>query len=215
VRQEVARVEAEVALCVRCYGSEPRWPVRFERPEGRGRVLLLGERPPREMLAAEERLGLDCRGATTRFLRGLVRESGIPEAEVFVGAALLCRPRLQTLEAAVPRRVCLFECSAHVRELIRAVRPRLVVPLGAAALHSVTLAFPEERALAGLRFPDSVGRTVAAGGAYIHPLYHASARARVTRPEREQTADWRALGRLWSWIAAGEEGPAPSTNAPR
>jgi uracil-DNA glycosylase len=209
VRQEVARVEAEIALCVRCYGAEPRWPVRLERPQGRGRVLLLGERPPREMLAAEERLGLDGRDATTRYLRGLLSESGIPEGEVFVAAALLCRPRSLALEAAIPRRVCLFECSAHVRELVRAAQPRLVVPLGAAALHSVTLAFPEERALAAMRFPDSVGRTVAAGGAYFHPLYHVSARARVTRPEAEQAADWRTLGRLWTWIAAGEEGAPP------
>ena len=209
MRQEVARVESEIALCVRCYGAEPRWPARLERPEGRGRVLVLCERPPREMLAAEERLGLESRDASTRFLRVLVRESRIPEGELFVGAAILCRPQSLALEAAVPRRVCLFECSVHVRELVRAAQPRLVVPLGAAALRSITLAFPEQRPLAQLRFPDAVGRTVVAGATYFHPLYHFSARARVTRPEAAQMEDWRRLGRLWEWIAAGEGGLRP------
>jgi uracil-DNA glycosylase family 4 len=207
VRQEVARVEAEIALCVRCYGAEPRWPVRLERPAGRGRVLILGERPPRETLVAEERLGLSGRDASTRMLRELVREAGIPESELFVGAALLCRPQSRALEAAVPRRVCLFECSAHVRELVRAAQPRLVVPLGAAAVRSVALAFPEQRPLAELRFPGSVGQTVVAGATYFHPLYHVSARARVTRPEAVQRQDWRALGRLWEWIAASDGDP--------
>lgn len=210
MRQELARVEADVALCRRCFGAEPRCPARFARPPGRGRVLVLGERPPRAGLESETRLGLSGSDGTTRFLARLVEAAGIPRGEVVVGAAILCAPRERELDRLVPVPARIRECSAHVRELVRACQPRLILPLGAAALRSVRAAFPEQAALARLRFPSAVGRTAVAGAVFFHPLYHPSARARVARPEEEQLRDWKRVGELWAWIAAGEAGPARS-----
>lgn len=201
-------METDVALCRRCFGSEPRWTARLERPQGRGRVLVLGERPPAVVLEDGTRLGLGSGDPTSRFLRALVAEAAIPPGEVVVGAAVLCRPRSRELEAAVPSSLCLRRCAVHVRELVRAVGPRLIVPLGASALRSVRSAFPERRELAGMRFPRSVGRTNVAMATFFHPLYHVSARARRTRSAERQREDWRALGKLWSWIAAGESAKA-------
>jgi len=209
VRQQLARVEAEVALCRRCFGNEPRCPVRLERPPGRARVLVLGERPPRATLDAEGRLGLSATDATTRFLAELVKAAGIPRGEVILGAATLCAPRDREVERLVPLPVRIRECSGHVRELARAVQPRLIVPLGAAALRSVRAAFPEQAPLARLRFPSAVGRTVVAGAVFFHPLYHPSGRARLARPPDQQHRDWHRVGMLWEWIASGEAGPAP------
>lgn len=210
MRQELARVEAEVALCRRCFGSEPRCPARFERPPGRGRVLVVGERPPRATLEAEARLGLSGADGTTRFLARLLAEAAIPPGEVMMGAAILCAPRDRELERIVPVPQRIRECSAHVRELVRAVQPRLILPLGAAALRALRAAFPEHTPLARVRFPSGVGRTVVAGGVFFHPLYHPSSRARHARPEREQLRDWRRVGALWAWIASGEAGPVPA-----
>jgi uracil-DNA glycosylase family 4 len=172
-------------------------------------VLVLGERPPRAVLEQERRLGLSAPDATTRFLAELVNAAGIPRGEVILGAALLCAARDRDVDRLVPLTVKIRECSGHVRELVRAVQPRLVVPLGAAALRSLKAAFPEQAPLARLRFPSAVGRTAVAGAVFFHPLYHPSGRARLARPPEQQVRDWKRVGTLWEWIASGETGRAP------
>ena len=210
MRQELAGLESNVATCERCFGPERRLTVRFQRPAERPpRILLLGERPPRSLLQSEERLGLDNDDPGTVFLSELVKEAGLPRDRIVLGAAVMCRPASRRLESAAGMTVCLRECSVHVRELVRLTEPRLVVPLGKAALRSLRYAFPERPEIPELRFPESVGRTIGVGGCWIHPLYHVTARARLQRREDAQRRDWRALGRVWRWIDAGELGDRP------
>ncbi len=214
MNREIARLEVEIALCERCYGPELRLPVRFERPQPETRILVLGERPPRTVLESSARLGPSSSDAGTRFLVELLGEAGIPTDRVMLGASTLCRPVSRELEQAVPASACLRECAAHVRELVRVVRPRLVLPLGATALRSLRAAFPADATLRRLRFPAAVGQTVATGGLWVHPLYHTTARARVTRPPERQRRDWREVGRLQQWIESGERGPGPRSLLP-
>jgi uracil-DNA glycosylase len=209
VRQELAGLEAQVALCERCYGPERRHVVRFQRPAAPPRLLILGERPPRSLLARGERLGLSNRDPGMVFLRELLQEAGIPEEGVLVGAAVMCRAAARSLEAAVPSGVCLKECSEHVRELLRLADPRLVVPLGRTALRALHRALAEHPEAAGLRFPESVGHSVRIGGRWVHPVYHVTLRARVTRPEASQRRDWREVGKLWEWLGREEDAVAP------
>ena len=202
MRQELCGLEADVALCERCFGPERRMPVRYERPPCSARVLLLGERPPRSVLQAEQRLGLATEDPGTRFLRERLRDAGIPEDIVVLGAAVMCRPASRRLESAVGAGVCVKECAVHVRELVRLVTPRLVIPLGKAALRSLRWAFPEEAELDALRFPESVGSTLRLTRFHVHPLYHVTPRARLRRPEAQQRRDWESLGRSWSTLEA-------------
>lgn len=205
MRQELAGLEAQVALCERCYGPERRHAVRFARPAEPPRLLILGERPPRSLLARGERLGISNGDPGTVFLRELLREAGIPEDGVLVGAAVMCRAAARTLESAVPSGVCLKECSDHVRELLRLAEPRLVVPLGRTALRALRRALGEHPEAEGLRFPESVGHSLRIGGHWVHPVYHVTLRARVTRPEARQRRDWREVGKLWQWLAREED----------
>ncbi|HMB71719.1 MAG TPA: uracil-DNA glycosylase family protein [bacterium] len=197
VRQELAALESEVALCERCFGPERRAAVRFSRPAGEPRVLVLGERPPRSLLTRGERLGPDNPEETMRFLRELLTEANLRTDNVLVGMAAMCRPSSRALEAAVPPAVCLRECSGHVRELIRVAAPRLVVPLGRFALRSLRLALAEEPEATDLRFPESVGRPQRVGERWVWPMYHVTRRARVTRPADRQREDWQRLGGWW------------------
>ncbi|MFN8178815.1 MAG: hypothetical protein U0167_12875 [bacterium] len=211
MRQELAGLEADLASCERCFGPERRFVVRFARPVERPRILLMGERPPRSLLQAEERLGLDNDDPGTLFLGQLIAEAGLPKDRVVLGAAAMCRPASRRLESAAGMTVCLRECAVHVRELVRLTEPRLLVPLGKAALRSLRYAFPERPEFQELRFPESVGRTIAVGGCWVHPVYHVTVRARLQRRDDAQRRDWRALGRVWQWIEAGELGPRPAS----
>lgn len=204
MRQELAGLEAQIALCERCYGPERRHVVRFERPAAPPRLLVLGERPPRSLLAHGERLGLSNGDPGTLFLRDLLREAAIPEEQVLLGAAVMCRAAARSLEAAVPGGVCLKECTEHVRELLRLAEPRVVVPLGRTALRAVRRALADHPEADGLRFPESVGHSVRIGGRWVHPVYHVTLRARVTRSEAQQRRDWREVGKLWDWLGREE-----------
>ncbi len=209
LRKELAGLEADVALCGRCYGDLPRLSARFDRPDGLPRVLILGERPPRRALEAGERLGLACADSGTRFLRELLDLARLDADDVLLGAACLCRAASPELERVVPMSTSIEECAGHVRELVRLAGPRLIVAAGAGAVRSLRTAFPESAAIAALRFPVSVGRTVDAGGVFVRCVHLPTVRGRSARGEAEQREDWAAIGALWHWIREGEGGPAP------
>jgi uracil-DNA glycosylase family 4 len=196
VRQEIAKLEADLALCERCFGPERRFALRLRRPLVAPRVLLLAERPPRSLLSRETRLGLDNQDPSARFLAAVVAEAGIPEDDVLFAAAVMCRPASRRLEAAAGG-ACLEQCAVHVRELVRVVEPALIVPLGKAALRSLRFSFPDRPEIADLRFPESVGRTTISDRFAVHPLYHVTPRARLRRREEQQREDWRGLGRVY------------------
>lgn len=211
VRQELACLESQLAVCERCYGPERRYPVRFERPANRPRVLVLLERPSRSALGRGGRIGFEQPDAAISFLREMLTVAAIPIESVLLGAVVLCRPSSRSLEAAVPAATCLRECAGHVRELIRLSEPELVLPLGRAALRSLRRVWPDEPGAQGLRFPESVGHPVAIGPHWVHPVYHVTRRARVTRTEPQQREDWAAVGRLWEWVASGAGSVPPKS----
>ena len=213
LRKELACLEAEIALCQRCYGDSPRWAVRFDRPESLPRVLILGERPTRKMLEKEERLTIASADPATSFLRELLQEAHIPTEETLLGSACLCRSSSLDLDKTIPTPVCVSECAAHVRELVRLAGPRLIITLGAEATRSLKAAFVSEPKIGAIRFPGDVGRTMRAGGVLLRIAYQTTPRARVARNEQEQRRDWRSIGELWTWLNDGENGPPPHEEA--
>jgi uracil-DNA glycosylase family 4 len=209
LRKELACLEAEISLCQRCYGDSPRFAARFDRPEELPRILILGERPARTLLEGGVRLGVDCPDSAVRFLRQLLGDAGIRSQDVLLGAACLCRPTSRDLERVVPTSVCVAECAAHVRELVRLVGPRLLITLGAEAARSLKAAFLSEPEIQRIRFPISVGRTIRVGGVVLRIAYQTTARARAVRSAEQQRRDWQAIGEIWRWIQDGETGPPP------
>ncbi|MBZ0267597.1 hypothetical protein K8I85_05540, partial [bacterium] len=184
------------------HAGNPVVDLRRQARDDRDQVLAKA----RSLLARGERLGISNGDPGMVFLRELLREAGIPEDGVLVGAAVMCRAAVRSLEAAVPSGVCLKECTDHVKELLRLADPRLVVPLGRTALRATRRALAEHPEADGLRFPQSVGHSVSIGGRWVHPVYHVTLRARVTRPEARQRRDWREVGKLWQWLLREEDG---------
>jgi uracil-DNA glycosylase len=162
------------------------------------------------VLRAQVRLGPESDDSLAHSLRALLAEALIPRSEVVMGSALLCRAASAELEKSVPTSCRIHECREHVRELVLALRPRLLIALGRVAISSLHQAFPGEEAILALRFPGSVGRTAVWDTGYVHLLHLPTSRERAARPRLEQIRDWRALGEIWRWIALGERGPMPT-----
>lgn len=197
VRQELAALETELALCERCFGPERRASVRFDRPEDDAEIIVLLERPPRASLVRGERLSLRVPDAGMDFLGQMLAEAQLPVTRTLIGTCMMCRPQVRRLETTVPLPVCVEECAGHVAELLRVIRPRLVLTVGRVALRSLRAAWAGRSELAAVRFPESVGLPVVTEDSTVIPLYHVTPRARLARPEVEQRADWRRVGRVW------------------
>ena len=102
VRQELAALETERALCERCFGPERRASVRFARPEDEPEIVVLLERPPRASLVRGERLSLQLPDAGMDFLGRMLAEARLPVARTLVGVCVMCRPQARRLETSVP-----------------------------------------------------------------------------------------------------------------
>ncbi|MAF27382.1 MAG: hypothetical protein CME07_05900 [Gemmatimonadetes bacterium] len=202
----LARLESDIAFCERCYGPEKTLPVRFERPAEQPELLILGERPPRRLLERDGRLGTGGPDPGTRFLRNLLEDARIPRTRILMASAMLCRPASRELEAVVPPAACVRACASHVRRLVEAARPPLIVVLGHRAVRSVKACFPKEESLRKLRFPAMVGQAVPLGSAAVVPLYQTTTRARVTRPAEAQKRDWKSIGTLYHALAGRRSG---------
>jgi len=82
-------------------------------------------------------------------------------------------------------------CSAHLRQMLQEVDPKIVVTLNAAALDA-----EKHVEKHSLKFKDDVAKAVDRHGRLLIPLYHPSMLGRVTRSEEKQVEDWGALGEV-------------------
>src|SRR5581483_3617054 len=97
----------------------------------------------------------------------LLSVAGLTRASVFVTNAVLCNPRDDHGNNAMPTRAEVEACSAFMRAQIELLQPKIVVTLGATALNAGALI---ERH--GLTLRDSVRTAHRWYGRLLVPLYH-------------------------------------------
>lgn len=137
--------------------------------EGRGtsQLLLLGEAPGQE----EDRRGRPFVGRAGRILDGLLAEAGIDRAASFVTNTVLCRALVVHASGARedrrPTDVEVGACAPHLDAQLYAVRPAVIVTLGATALHR--LLGP------GREVERDHGRVFALQSALVVPSFHPAA----------------------------------------
>jgi DNA polymerase len=152
-------------------------------------VMFVAEAPGR---FGAERTGVPLSGDQAgRAFEHLLACAGWTRQEVFVTNAVLCNPLDQQGRNRCPSARELDNCRRHLRAQIELVAPRLLVALGATALHTLDRIEPH-----GLRLSRDVGRAVPWHGRYLVALYHPGPRALVHRHLAQQEADFRALRRL-------------------
>jgi uracil-DNA glycosylase family 4 len=117
----------------------------------------------------------------------LTRELGLRPDRVLFTNAMLCLPAGGGGDHP-GRAVARKQCSHRLRQTIENVDPRVVVTVGAAALHAV-----KDIEKHRLRLKDAAGSQHPWFGRHLFPVYHTSRRARSTRKETQQREDWQAL----------------------
>lgn len=168
---ELRRLQEQVAGCTRCGLCTTRvCPVRDCIPDGRVRILLVGEAPGGHEATVS---GRPFSGEAGRILETLLAAAGLRRHQVYVTNLVKCRPvraserpRYGDHANRRPRAGEIAACAGFLREELRILQPELVVTLGALPLAWFRGRPAAMQELHGRRFLH--GET----GLPVFPLYH-------------------------------------------
>lgn len=122
-------IRAELGACRRCKLCEPRNTIVYGQGNARARVVFVGEAPGEE----EDLSGVPFVGRAGQLLTKMIEGMGLTRDEVYVTTIVKCRTpedrRVEPDEVAA--------CRPFVEEQLRAVQPKVIVALGAAAAHAL------------------------------------------------------------------------------
>jgi uracil-DNA glycosylase len=184
-REEWARLGAEIQACRRCPLGSVRTQAVIYRGSLAPMLVFVGEAPG----AAEDREGLPFVGRSGRRLDAAIAHLGLAADEYGVLNLLKCRPPGNRFDRAAAR-----TCRPFLDRQLGLLRPRVLVPLGASALHGLDPEAPPMLRAAGA--PRRVG------GRAIFPLIHPAAALRSRRLSDRWTAD---VDRLRAWLLGGTQ----------
>ena len=152
----------------------------------RAPIMFIGEAPGR--------LGADSSGIpfhgdkAGHNFEQLLRQVGISRYAAFVTNAVLCNPRDEAGNNSTPSSQEVENCSAHLREQIDLVSPRIVVSLGATALRATSLI--EQHQFSLQKHVRTAQRWY---GRILIPAYHPGQRAMVHRSFANQLSDYQFI----------------------
>jgi uracil-DNA glycosylase family protein len=167
--------KADIDGCRRC----PLWENATQGVAGEGgaraKVMLVGEQPGDE----EDRQGKPFVGPAGRLLRELLEQAGLAPREWYLTNAVKhfgWEPRGKRRIHKTPAQRDVAACHAWLEGEIAAMRPRVIVALGATALASLTGA---RKGIAASRGADLIHPS----GAHLVATYHPSALLRAPDPK--------------------------------
>ena len=174
-------LEREALACTKCpLATQGRSQVVFGDGDPAADLVFVGEGPGAE----EDKQGIPFVGRAGRLLTGLIADIGLRRDEVYIANVVKCRPPGNRR----PRADEIAACRPYLLAEIEAVRPQVVVTLGATAL----------RGLLGhsVRFKGARGGPIESGGVLLWPTYHPAATLYNRRLEAEIRSDFRSMRRL-------------------
>jgi DNA polymerase len=166
-------IRDEIGDCTRCALHTGRNKLVFGDGSPNARLMFVGEGPG----ADEDAQGLPFVGKAGQLLNNMIAAMGLKREEVYIANVVKCRPpgnRTPEPEEA-------NTCSPFLFRQIDAVRPQVLVALGATA---ATYLLGQRQPLAGLR-----GRVHAFRGMQLIVTYHPAYLLRDPRQKKEAWAD--------------------------
>ena len=183
--EEWVRLTQEIEACRRCPLGATRTRAVVYRGSLTPRVVFVGEAPG----AAEDREGWPFVGRSGRRLDAAIGRLGLDATAFGVLNVLKCRPPENRFDRSAAR-----TCRPFLDRQLELLEPRLLVSLGAVALHAIEPDAPPVLEAAGSPRPN--------GPRALFPLIHPAAALRSRRLADRWTRDVDALGR---WLAAPDK----------
>jgi DNA polymerase len=184
----LARIRDELGDCQRCRLSGSRTRIVFGAGNPRARLMFAGEGPGED----EDRQGLPFVGKAGQLLTSII-ENGmkLKRAEVYIANIVKSRPP----KNRPPEPDEVAACLPFLLAQIRAIRPRVIVALGAVAAHAL---LQTEVPISRLR-----GQFGSFEGIPVMPTFHPSY---LLRNESAKRLVWEDIQKVMA-LLAGSKGP--------
>lgn len=123
-------IRDEIGECTRCRLCEKRTQIVFGAGNPKARLMFVGEGPGEE----EDKQGIPFVGRAGQLLTDIITKGmGLRREEVYIANVVKCRPP----NNRTPQTDEMATCSPFLRGQIHAVRPEVLVTLGAPAAHTL------------------------------------------------------------------------------
>jgi uracil-DNA glycosylase len=166
-------IREEIGDCTRCALHKGRNKLVFGDGSPNARLMFVGEGPG----ADEDAQGLPFVGKAGQLLNNMIAAMGLKREEVYIANVVKCRPP----QNRTPEPDEANTCSPFLFQQIDAIRPEVIVALGATA---ATYLLGQRQPLAGLR-----GRVHSWRGSKLIVTYHPAFLLRDPRQKKEAWAD--------------------------
>jgi len=127
--KRLGEIRREIGDCTRCKLHEARANVVFGAGDARARLMFVGEGPG----ADEDAQGEPFVGRAGKKLDQMIASIGLRREEVYIANVVKCRPPRNR----EPERDEVATCSPFLTAQIEAIRPRVIVTLGAPAARTL------------------------------------------------------------------------------
>ena len=182
-------IREEIGDCTRCALHKGRNKLVFGDGSPTARLLFVGEGPG----ADEDAQGLPFVGKAGQLLNNMIGAMGLKREDVYIANVVKCRPPANR----TPEPEEANTCSPFLFQQIDAIRPEVIVALGATA---ATYLLGQRQPLAGLR-----GRVHSWRGTKLIVTYHPAFLLRDPRQKKEAWADLQiAMRELGLMVKAKE-----------
>ena len=166
-------IREDIGDCTRCALHTGRNKLVFADGSPDARLMFVGEGPG----ADEDAQGLPFVGRAGQLLNNMINAMGLRREEVYIANVVKCRPP----QNRTPEPDEANTCSPFLFKQIDAIRPEVIVALGATA---ATYLLGQRQPLAGLR-----GRVHSWRGSKLIVTYHPAFLLRDPRQKKEAWAD--------------------------
>jgi len=177
VRKALAEVALSAAGCKKCQLHKTRTKVVPGQGTLSPEIMFIGEAPGFD----EDQQGLAFVGAAGQLLTKMIEAMGLTRDQVFIANILKCRPPGNRVP--LPEEVA--ACKPYLETQIAALRPRVLVLLGASAVRAL---LQVETGITRLR-----GNWATYAGIDAMPTFHPSYLLRMPSAKREAWSDLQAV----------------------
>ncbi|MEW6741118.1 MAG: uracil-DNA glycosylase [Planctomycetota bacterium] len=170
----LAALAGQAATCTRCKLHHKRTRVVFGEGRADAAILFVGEGPG----ADEDLQGRPFVGRAGQLLNRIIEAMGLKREEVYIGNIVKCRPPGNR----TPERDEVASCLPYLLRQIATIKPRIIVALGAPAMHALLeISTPISQAR---------GKVFRLGEIRVVPTFHP---AYLLRNPREKAKVWEDM----------------------